>query len=354
MLCLVPEARRAFHAGVSFWRGHSELNARSIGIEIVNPGHEWGYRDFPVLQLAAVCDLCLAILSRHPIPARNVVAHSDVAPDRKEDPGKGSTGGAWQRTASACGLKGCRISAPQARYAMPPFAMCVPRSATSATAWHPKAHSIRHSPLCCARSSVIGGPRLSPAKQTPAHANGCRRCGGLSGTCDATLDHFRDYPPTMDCQTAGRRRCPRACPGSGRGKSGLHGNTVPDNVRRGRPQGKRHRNQTACKSRRSGPRARLKWCGKSAPRPWQQGWQGKPHREQDRIGTAPHGAGVFPLRRPGRSREARGKARPRGMVIPIAMEPWARGQNPAYRPSGAISNSLRRLVHRNTTGTSGA
>src|SRR3984885_6386437 len=88
VLRLVPEGRRAFHAGVSFWRGHSELNARSIGIEIVNPGHEWGYRDFPVLQLAAVCDLCLAILSRHPIPARNVVAHSDVAPDRKEDPGE--------------------------------------------------------------------------------------------------------------------------------------------------------------------------------------------------------------------------------------------------------------------------
>jgi N-acetylmuramoyl-L-alanine amidase len=88
VLRLVPEARRAFHAGVSYWRGHSGLNARSIGIEIVNPGHEWGYRDFPVLQLAAVCDLCLAILSRHPIPARNVVAHSDVAPDRKEDPGE--------------------------------------------------------------------------------------------------------------------------------------------------------------------------------------------------------------------------------------------------------------------------
>jgi N-acetylmuramoyl-L-alanine amidase len=88
VLGLVPEQRRAFHAGVSYWRGHSALNDRSIGIEIVNPGHEWGYRDFPVLQLAAVCDLGLAILSRHPIPARNVVAHSDVAPDRKEDPGE--------------------------------------------------------------------------------------------------------------------------------------------------------------------------------------------------------------------------------------------------------------------------
>jgi N-acetylmuramoyl-L-alanine amidase len=88
VLRLVAEERRAFHAGVSYWRGHSELNGRSIGIEIVNPGHEWGYRDFPVLQLAAVCDLCLSILSRHWIPARNIVAHSDVAPDRKEDPGE--------------------------------------------------------------------------------------------------------------------------------------------------------------------------------------------------------------------------------------------------------------------------
>lgn len=88
VLRLVPEERRAFHAGISFWRGHTTLNNRSIGIEIVNPGHEWGYRDFPVLQLAAVCDLCLGILSRHPIPARNVIAHSDVAPDRKEDPGE--------------------------------------------------------------------------------------------------------------------------------------------------------------------------------------------------------------------------------------------------------------------------
>jgi len=85
---LVDETRRAWHAGASFWRGHTGLNDRSVGIEIVNPGHEWGYRPFPVLQLAAVCDLCLSILSRHPIPARNVIAHSDIAPDRKQDPGE--------------------------------------------------------------------------------------------------------------------------------------------------------------------------------------------------------------------------------------------------------------------------
>jgi len=85
---LVDEARRAFHAGISFWRGHSALNERSVGIEIVNPGHEWGYRPFPAAQMAAVTALCQGILSRHPIPARNVVGHSDVAPDRKEDPGE--------------------------------------------------------------------------------------------------------------------------------------------------------------------------------------------------------------------------------------------------------------------------
>jgi len=85
---LVAEGRRAFHAGVSYWRGQRALNGRSIGIEIVNPGHEFGYHEFPVFQLVSVCDLCLEILSRHAVPARNIVGHSDVAPDRKADPGE--------------------------------------------------------------------------------------------------------------------------------------------------------------------------------------------------------------------------------------------------------------------------
>ncbi len=85
---LVPEDRRARHAGISHWRGHVGLNDRSVGIEIVNPGHEHGYRPFPPAQVAAVRALCHAVLARHPIPPRNVVAHSDVAPDRKEDPGE--------------------------------------------------------------------------------------------------------------------------------------------------------------------------------------------------------------------------------------------------------------------------
>ena len=85
---LVPEAGRAWHAGVSYWRGVRQLNDRSIGIEIVNPGHEWGYRPFPLAQMTSLVRLCHGILRRHAIPARNVVGHSDIAPDRKQDPGE--------------------------------------------------------------------------------------------------------------------------------------------------------------------------------------------------------------------------------------------------------------------------
>ncbi|HEV2098891.1 MAG TPA: N-acetylmuramoyl-L-alanine amidase [Stellaceae bacterium] len=85
---LVPEGRRAFHAGISCWQGQSDLNRVSIGIEIVNPGHEWGYRSFPDAQMAAVEHLCRDILSRHPIPLDRIVGHSDIAPERKTDPGE--------------------------------------------------------------------------------------------------------------------------------------------------------------------------------------------------------------------------------------------------------------------------
>jgi N-acetylmuramoyl-L-alanine amidase len=85
---LVEEHRRAWHAGVSCWRGQRDVNSRSIGIEICNPGHEWGYRAFPRAQMQAVAGLSHAILARHPIPPRNVVGHSDIAPARKQDPGE--------------------------------------------------------------------------------------------------------------------------------------------------------------------------------------------------------------------------------------------------------------------------
>lgn len=83
----VDEAQRAWHAGVSHWRGRDGVNAFSIGIELVNPGTEFGYRAFPQPQMDTLAELATGILSRHAIPARNVVGHSDVAPLRKDDPG---------------------------------------------------------------------------------------------------------------------------------------------------------------------------------------------------------------------------------------------------------------------------
>jgi len=85
---LVDEDKRAWHAGVAWWRGAMDVNARSIGIELVNPGHEFGYRAFPDAQMMALEGLAGAIVKRHPIPAHNVVGHADVAPCRKQDPGE--------------------------------------------------------------------------------------------------------------------------------------------------------------------------------------------------------------------------------------------------------------------------
>jgi N-acetylmuramoyl-L-alanine amidase len=95
---LVAEERRAWHAGKSFWRGETDCNAASIGIEIVNPGHEWGYRPFPDDQVEAVIGLLDGIRSRWTVPDGRIIGHSDVAPDRKEDPGELFP---WKRLAEA-------------------------------------------------------------------------------------------------------------------------------------------------------------------------------------------------------------------------------------------------------------
>jgi N-acetylmuramoyl-L-alanine amidase len=85
----VPEERRAWHAGDSSWAGETDINSRSIGIEIVNPGHEFGYSAYPLRQIAAVISLCKSIITRRgPISADRILAHSDVAPARKQDPGE--------------------------------------------------------------------------------------------------------------------------------------------------------------------------------------------------------------------------------------------------------------------------
>jgi N-acetylmuramoyl-L-alanine amidase len=85
---LVDEDRRAWHAGKSYWAGETDINSRSVGIEVANPGHEFGYRRFPDEQIRAVIALCHDILLRHIVPPEQVLAHSDVAPFRKIDHGE--------------------------------------------------------------------------------------------------------------------------------------------------------------------------------------------------------------------------------------------------------------------------
>jgi N-acetylmuramoyl-L-alanine amidase len=85
---LVSENERAWHAGQSIWAGETDINSRSIGVEIHNPGHDFDYPDFPEAEMQAVEALCRDILRRHAIPADRVLAHSDVAPGRKRDPGE--------------------------------------------------------------------------------------------------------------------------------------------------------------------------------------------------------------------------------------------------------------------------
>lgn len=94
----VPEQGRAWHAGLGSWEGETDINSRSIGVEIANPGHAHGYRDFPDAQIEAVAALCRDIVVRRGIRAERVLAHSDVAPARKEDPGERF---AWDRLAAA-------------------------------------------------------------------------------------------------------------------------------------------------------------------------------------------------------------------------------------------------------------
>ena len=85
---LVPEEKRAWHAGVSYWRGESDVNGISVGIELDHPGHALGYREFSEAQIGALLPLLHAIVKRYDVPRANVVGHSDVAPHRKIDPGE--------------------------------------------------------------------------------------------------------------------------------------------------------------------------------------------------------------------------------------------------------------------------
>lgn len=95
---MVRESDRAWHAGKSSWRGQADINSCSVGVEIVNPGHLLGYKAFASAQVDAVISLCLGIVGRHAIAPERVLAHSDVAPGRKIDPGEKFP---WRRLAEA-------------------------------------------------------------------------------------------------------------------------------------------------------------------------------------------------------------------------------------------------------------
>ena len=102
VLALVDEDKRAWHAGQSRWRGITDINSASVGIEMINPGHEWGYRPFPEAQMDALIPLIADIVERHGIDPANVVGHSDIAPSARLIPANCSIGKGWRRFAWRC------------------------------------------------------------------------------------------------------------------------------------------------------------------------------------------------------------------------------------------------------------
>jgi len=125
---LVAENKRAWHAGVSYWRGETDINSCSIGIELQNPGQEFGYRDFSKSQIRSLIKLSKEIIARHKIPAGRILGHSDVAPSRKFDPGEkfpwaelGEKGvGLWPKNYNPESLKGRFAREPFLRFGYDP------------------------------------------------------------------------------------------------------------------------------------------------------------------------------------------------------------------------------------------
>lgn len=113
---MVNENKRAWHAGAGSWQGFEDINSRSIGIEIDHPGHEWGYRKFSDAQIAKVIALISDIKSRYSIHPTKVLGHSDIAPDRKEDPGELFP---WDRLADNGLAIGTYVGPPNERISYP-------------------------------------------------------------------------------------------------------------------------------------------------------------------------------------------------------------------------------------------
>ncbi len=280
------------------------------------------------LAQARLCDA--QDLACRPQRRRNIVAHADIAPNRKEDPGELFD---WARLARAG------------------IGLWPDRERSGPRAVDPLAARKGLARIGCA----LDGGHLHPGRHRlpaalPAGAERwCARSRdhGLIADVAALLGGLAGRPCWKDTgrlrsglvQAAGRPLAQRCA----RGKSGLHGSTVPGNARRGRPQGKCHREHTARLDGSRRLRARVKGCGKSAPRPRQRGTarQTPPGARPRRDDGAP-GRRHFRAGRPGRSRETAGNSRPRGMAVTRGKP---RVQNPAYKPPAPLAGNGTKIEH---------
>ncbi len=246
---MVPESRRAWHAGSAFWAGETDINSCSIGIEIANPGHEHGYLDFPKRQIAATTALCRSILTRNTVPPVRVLAHSDIAPARKQDPGErfpwrtlyDSGVGHWVRPAPikensvlvALGDSGEAVTAFQemlAEYGYGIATSGIYDSATHAvvTAFQRHFRPERADGVCDEFDAGDAAESDCHARPGPHHRVARPQCRE-----PPRLLTKRACPP-IPSLSVGRTAAPAKPKGCRGGKSGLRGQAVPDNIRRAR------------------------------------------------------------------------------------------------------------------------
>ena len=276
---LVPEARRAWHAGAACWQGIRDVNSASVGIEIVNPGHAGGLPPFPGRQMDAVAALSRDVLARHGIRQRHVLGHSDVAPLRKQDPGELFD---W-RLAGEPGRRAVAAAAATGRDIPGRGGQGLFRHAPAGTPgrFRIRRRAGRH----LRRRDGCRRHRL-PAPLSPGagRRRGGRRDRGPSSR-RSSMPHVDPVVPARYLFGTGIRRTDgRSCLFGKGGKSGLHGNMAP----RVTPGGGDPR-ESATESRPPpavAPAARVKGCGKSAPRLRHRRRHGKPRQEQDRVGAA--------------------------------------------------------------------
>ncbi len=174
---LVDEAMRAWHAGAGSWGQISDINSHSIGVELIHPGHEWGYRSFATAQMAALVELAQGILQRHKILPRNVLGHSDIAPARKEDPGELFD---WARLAA----EGIGLMPPEGLVSGPNF-QCAPGDVGSEVTELQTA--LRHYGYACPVTGNYGLGTFAAASAFQRHFRQYRIDGIWDEDCAARL-----------------------------------------------------------------------------------------------------------------------------------------------------------------------